>query len=162
MNKNEKVGLVSLAKDILNNNSICIILNYKGLNAEKVTALRRLLKSKKSNIKIIKNTLFKIALENSDFSGLNEYFTDQVAVAYAQDPIALSNVLVKFAQENEGVKISVGLLDGKIVPVSMLVELSKLGSLEEVRAKFIGVLSAPASQLVRTLDAYKNKLSENA
>ncbi len=158
MNKTQKQSSINLAKDILSNNQMCIFLNYKGLNAGDFVKLRNELKDKEANIKIIKNTLFKKAIEGTDFSVLSDYFVDQIAVSYSKDPITLSNVVNGFAKDNENLKIKIASLDGKVVDIKTVEELASLGSLDDVRARFIGVLRAPGSQLARTLVAYKEKL----
>lgn len=158
MNKTQKQNFVVLAKNILSENKMCILLNYKGLNASDFVKLRNELKDKEANIKIIKNTLSKKAIENTELSALDNYFVDQIAISFSQDPISLSNVINKFSKDNENLKIQIASLDGKIVDISTIEELASLGSLDDVRARFIGVLRAPGSQLARVLVAYKEKL----
>lgn len=158
MNKTQKQGSIDLAKSILTNNQMCIFLNYKGLNVGDFVKLRNELKDKEANIKIIKNTLFKKAIEGTDFSALSDYLVDQIAVSYSKDPLTLSNIVNGFAKENENIKIKVASLDGKIIDIKAVEELASLGSFDDVRARFIGVLRAPGSQLARTLVAYKEKL----
>lgn len=158
MNKTQKQNFVVLAKNILSENKMCILLNYKGLNASDFVKLRNELKDKEANIKIIKNTLSKKAIENTELSALDNYFVDQIAISFSQDPISLSNVINKFSKDNENLKIQIASLDGKIVDISTIEDLASLGSLDDVRARFIGVLRAPGSQLARVLVAYKEKL----
>ena len=158
MNKIEKQNSIELAKSILSDNQMFILFNYKGLNAVDVVKLRNELKDKNANMKVLKNTLFKKAIEGTEFAFLNDYFQDQVAISYSKDPIALSNVLNNFAKNNDNVKIVVASLDGKVADKSTVEELASLGSLDDVRARFIGVLRAPGSQLARVLVAYKEKL----
>ncbi len=160
MNKNkiQKQTSIDLAKDILTNNQMFILVNYKGLNAGDVVSLRNELKDRDANIKVIKNTLFKRAIKDTEFAYLDNYFNDQIAVSFSKDPIALANVINKFAKNNENLKIQVASLDGKQIDIRTIEELASLGSLDDVRAKFIGVLKAPGSQLARVLDAYREKL----
>lgn len=158
MNKTQKQDFVVLAKNILSENKMCILLNYKGVNAGDFVKLRNELKDKEANIKIIKNTLSKKAIENTELSALDSYFVDQIAISFSQDPISLSNVINKFSKDNENLKIQIASLDGKVVDISTIEELASLGSLDDVRARFIGVLRAPGSQLARVLVAYKEKL----
>jgi large subunit ribosomal protein L10 len=66
-------------------------------------------------------------------------------------------LLVKYAKDNEKVKIKIGSLNGEAIGLDRIVELSKLGSVNDVRARFIGVLNAPASKLVRVFDAFAKK-----
>ena len=158
MNKTQKQSSIELAKSILNDNQMFVLFDYKGLNATDVVKLRNKLKDKKANMKVLKNTLFKKAIENTEFEFLNEYFNNQIAVSYSSDPIALSNVIFNFAKNNDNVDIKIASLDGKAVDIKTIEELASLGSLDDVRARFIGVLRAPGSQLARVLTAYKEKL----
>lgn len=158
MNKTQKQSSIELAKSILNDNQMFVLFDYKGLNATDVVKLRNELKDKKANMKVLKNTLFKKAIENTEFEFLNEYFNNQIAVSYSSDPIALSNVIFNFAKNNDNVDIKIASLDGKAVDIKTIEELASLGSLDDVRARFIGVLRAPGSQLARVLTAYKEKL----
>ncbi len=161
MRKEEKVSSIDLAKNIFADNSVVILLNYKKLNAKGMTSLRRSLKEKKANLKILKNTLVKIAIAESELKSLEGDFKDQIAIAYSNDPVSLSNILINFAKDNEAVDVKIGFMDGKVLELDEIKNLSSLGSMEEVRAKFIGLLKAPGSQLARLLVAYEDKLNGN-
>lgn len=158
MNKVQKQSSIELAKSILSDNQMFVLFDYKGLNATDVVRLRNELKDKNANMKVLKNTLFKKAIEGTDFEFLNEYFHNQIAVSYSNDPIALSNVIFNFAKDNDRVEIKIASLDGKAIDNAKIKDLASLGSLDDVRARFIGMLRAPGSQLVRVLAAYKEKL----
>ena len=162
MKKEQKESSINLAKGIFADNSVVILLNYKKLNAKNMYSLRKSLKSKNANLKVLKNTLVKRAIADTDMKDLVNDFKDQIAVSYSNDPVSLSNVLIKFAEDNENVEVKIGFMDGKIMELSTIKSLSSLGSMEEVRAKFIGLLKAPGSQLARVLNAYQTKLSEHA
>ena len=161
MKKEQKESLIDLAKGIFADNSVVILLNYKKLDAKGMSSLRKTLKSKKANLKILKNTLVKRAIADTDMKSLMGDFKDQIAISYSNDPVSLSNALIKFADENEAVDVKIGFMDGKVMELSTIKSLSSLGSMEEVRAKFIGLLKAPGSQLARVLVAYKEKQENN-
>lgn len=162
MKKEQKVSSIDLAKNIFAENSVVILLNYKKLNAKGMYLLRKSLKSKNANLKVLKNTLVKRAIADSEMKDLMGDFKDQIAVSYSNDPVSLSNVLINFAKDNENVEVKIGFMDGKVMDLATIKSMSALGSMEEVRAKFIGLLKAPGSQLARVLNAYQTKLSENA
>lgn len=157
MNKTQKTEYLELAKNILFNNQMSILIEYKGLTSGEMTELRMLLKDNGANLKIIKNNLSIKAIEDTGYSFLKDYLKDQIAISYCDDPLALSSLLVKYAKDNEKVKIKIGSLNGEAVGLDKIVELSKLGSVNDVRARFIGVLNAPASKLVRVFDAFAKK-----
>ena len=162
MKKEQKVSSIDLAKSIFADNSVVILLNYEKLNAKGMSSLRKALKSKSANLKILKNTLVKRAIADTDMKSLVDDFKGQIAISYSNDPVSLSNALMKFASENEAVSVKIGFMDGKVMELNTIKDLSALGSIEEVRAKFIGLLKAPGSQLARVLSAYETKLNENA
>lgn len=161
MKKEQKISSIDLAKEIFSNNSVAILLNYKKLDAKGMSSLRKTLKSKNSNLKILRNTLVKRAIADTEVKALMDNFKDQIAISYSNDPVSLSSALVNFAKENENIDLKIGFMDGKVMELSTVKELSLLGSMEEVRAKFIGLLKAPGSQLARILNAYQTKLNEN-
>ena len=161
MRKEQKVSSIDLAKSIFADNSVVILLNYKKLDAKGMYSLRRSLKSKNANLKILKNTLVKRAIADTDMKLLLDDFKDQIAISYSNDPVSLSNVLIKFAEDNEAVDVKIGFMDGKVMELSTIKNMSSLGSIDEVRAKFIGMLKAPGSQLARVLVAYQEKLEKN-
>lgn len=162
MKKEQKVSSIDLAKNIFADNSVVILLNYKKLNAKGMYLLRKSLKSKNANLKVLKNTLVKRAIADSEMKELMGDFKDQIAVSYSNDPVSLSNVLINFAKDNENLEVKIGFMDGKVMDLATIKSMSALGSMEEVRAKFIGLLKAPGSQLARVLNAYQTKLNENA
>ena len=161
MKKEQKVSSIDLAKTIFAENSVVILINYKNLDAKGMSSLRRTLKSKKANLKILKNTLVKMAIAETEMKDLLDDFKDQIAISYSDDPVSLSNALIKFSEENEALNVKIGFMDGKILELATIKSLSSLGSIDEVRAKFIGLLKAPGSQLARVLSAYEAKLNEN-
>ena len=162
MKKEQKVSSIDLAKNIFAENSVVILLNYKKLNAKGMYLLRKSLKSKNANLKVLKNTLVKRAIADSEMKDLMGDFKDQMAVSYSNDPVSLSNVLINFAKDNENLEVKIGFMDGKVMDLATIKSMSALGSMDEVRAKFIGLLKAPGSQLARVLNAYQTKLNENA
>ena len=158
MVRSEKEVSVKEIKEILDSNSIFVLLNYKGLTAGEITTLRMNLKDKDSNMKIFKNTLFNKAVAGTTFEFLKDELSEQVALSYSNDPIALSNVLNNFLKDNEKLKVKLVSLDKSKADVSVIKEMAGLGSVDDIRARFIGVLQAAGSQLVAVLNAYKEKL----
>ncbi|HSQ97674.1 MAG TPA: 50S ribosomal protein L10 [Rickettsiales bacterium] len=161
MKKEQKNTSIELAKNIFAENPVFILVGYKKLNAKGMSSLRKTLKSKGANLRILKNTLVKKAITDSEVKSLMENFKDQIAISYSSDAVSLSNALINFSKENEAVDIKIGFMDGKVLELNTIKSLSSLGSIEEVRAKFIGLLKAPGSKLARVLGAYETKLNEN-
>lgn len=157
MNRTQKSESLELAKRILLGNQMSILIEYKGLTSGEITELRMLLKDNGANMKVFRNNLVIKAIEGGEFEFLKDSLKDQIAISYCNDPLILSSILVKYAKENEKVKIKIGSLNGEVITLDKIVALSTLGSVNDVRAKFISVLNAPASKAVRVLDAYAKK-----
>jgi large subunit ribosomal protein L10 len=158
MDRQKKSEVVLSLKEELTNNSLIVLVHYRGLNAADITNLRKSLKDKGATLQVAKNTLMKLALKDTQCDCLNEYLTGPTAVSYSKDPVGLSKVLTTFVNENKTLKILIGCLDGKSVDESVLKSLAKLGSLEEVRAKFVGVLTGVPSKLLQLVNAPSSKL----
>jgi large subunit ribosomal protein L10 len=162
MKKEQKVASMDLAKKIFADNSVVILINYKKLDAKGMSALRKTLKNKGANLRILKNTLAKMAVADSNEKILADNFNGQIAISYSNDAVALSSALIGFSKENGAVDVKIGFMDGKVLELATIRSLSSLGSKEEVRAKFIGLLKSPGSQLARVLSAYQTKLNKDA
>lgn len=158
MNKSQKQNLVAQIEGILSDNPFVVLINYKGIDAGEMATFRKALKSKGANARVTKNTLSRIALRNKNLEELEEFFLDQIAICYSEDPISLSKILVDFAKDVPALDVKAGYFEGKVIDINTIKGLSALGSLDDVRAKFVGLLRAPHSQLVRVLDAYRTKL----
>ena len=153
MNRDQKVQLVSEIRDGLLNSQLVVLLNYRGLSDKQLYDLRKSLKQKNAHLKIAKNTLVKVAIKDTDLNVLEPHLHGPVALAYAKDPVALAKVVSENAKSNDLIQIQVGYLNKEILPKDAIGGLSKLGSLEEVRATFIGVIQGAQSNFVRVLNA---------
>lgn len=153
MNRDQKVQLVSQIKEDLLNSSLVVLLHYRGLSDKGLYDLRKALKGKNANLKIAKNTLIKVAIKDTELSVLEPHLKGPTAIAYANDPVALAKVVSESSKSNDLLQIQVGYLNKGILPKDAIGSLSKLGSLEEVRASFIGVLQGAQSGFVRVLGA---------
>lgn len=153
MNRVEKTNLVTSMKDSLTQSQFVVLLHYRGLSDKQLFDFRSNLKSKGVKLKIIKNTLAKVAIKGSDLEVLSEHFKGPTAICYTDDVVSLAKIAVEAAKENDALKIQVGYLNKSILSKDAIDSLSKLGSLEEVRSSFVGLLQAAQGQFVRVLNA---------
>jgi large subunit ribosomal protein L10 len=153
MNKNQKSELISAIKNNLLNNGFVAVIHYRGMNDKQIYDLRVALRSKNCGMKVAKNTLVKIAIRGTELEVMSSYLNGPTAILYSQDPVALSKVISDFAKKAENLKIIVGYLDKSLIKEDVINSLAKLGSLEEVRASFIGRLNAVQSHFVRIINA---------
>ena len=168
MNREQKELFIKNLKSILSENSLVLVFHYRGMSMTDMTDLRVKSFNSGCNIKVTKNRLTKLALEGTDKSELSELFDGPTAIAYSNDPVELTKLLTNFAKNNSNLVIIGGIMDNEILSIEKIEILSKLPSLEEIRAQLIGlintpaqkiasVLTAPSGDLARVFNAYSNK-----
>ena len=168
MNREQKESFVQNLKSIIADNSLVLVFHYRGMSMTDMTDLRVQSFNSGCSIKVTKNRLTKLALEGSDKAALSEFFDGPTAIAYSSDPVQLTKLLTNFAKNNSNLVILGGIMDNEILSVEKIEILSKLPSLEEIRAQLIGlisspaqkiasVLTAPSGDLARVFNAYSNK-----
>jgi len=153
MLRSEKKNFVSELEEIYKNSSSIIITHYHGLTVSEITSLRNSLRENGASFKVVKNTLSKIAALNVEHTYEDSLFTGPTAIAYSADPVAAAKGVVEFAKANDNLKIIGGIVNNKILNISEVKTLATLPSLDQLRAKIIGLLQAPASNLARVVKA---------
>jgi large subunit ribosomal protein L10 len=139
---------------------LTILADYCGLTVAEVTRLRRSLREANAEMKVVKNTLAQIAVQDTEVKVLKDYFTGPIAVITTPgDPVSPAKALMKFAKEIEKLKIKIGVLSGKLLKPQEIEALSKLPSREEMLSSLLGSLKAPAQNLVGVLAALPRKLA---
>ncbi len=152
MNRQEKTALIEELNTRLKESSLAIMTEYRGLTVAQLNRLRRELKAAGGRYQVTKNTLTKRALENTSFVKLEDYLSGPTGlVTTGGDPVTVAKVLVKFAEQNDKLKITGGVLDGAMLPAEAVSALAKLPSREVLLAQLLGLINAPASQLLRTV-----------
>ncbi|MDX1924779.1 MAG: 50S ribosomal protein L10 [Rickettsiaceae bacterium] len=168
MLRSEKTESVSQITNLYQNNSSVIITHYHGLSVKSLAVLRKNLKKEGAGLKIVKNTLAKIAAKNSGIEGVEPFLKGPVAIAYSSDPVSAAKVVSQFAKENQSFKVVGGILEKNAIDAKVIMKLSTLPSLTELRGKIVGAIvapatkiaciaSAPAGQLARVIGAYSKK-----
>jgi large subunit ribosomal protein L10 len=153
MNRIEKANLVASMRESLIKSNIVLLLHYRGLSDKQLYDFRVELKSKGVKLKIVKNTLAKVAIKDSELEILSPYLSGPTAICYSDDIVSLTKIAVESAKIHEALKIQIGYLDKAILSKDAIDSLSKLGSLEEVRSSFLSVLQGSQSKFVRVLNA---------
>ena len=158
MDRIQKEAQVKELNSIFNNMTAGVLIDYSGIEANQIVELRKKLNGSSSTMKVIKNSLARIASNDTPFAELADQFTKTRAIVYSDgDPVEQAKVLSEQAANIENLKILAGILvgDGKtsILDSSQVEELSKLPSREELIVKLLFLLQAPATQFIRTLNA---------
>ncbi|MES2768924.1 MAG: 50S ribosomal protein L10 [Bdellovibrionota bacterium] len=132
------------------------LVDFKGMNVEQVTNLRKKLYATKSEMRVVRNTLAKRALKDypAQATALNEGFTGTNAIVFAYgDASASAKSLSEFGKDVETLDIKLGVMDGQALDRDMIKYLATLPPLEVLRAQFLGTLAAPMQKFVSTLAA---------
>ena len=163
MDRIQKEAHVKELNSIFNKMTAGVLIDYRGIDANQIVALRKKLNDSSSTMKVLKNSLARIASNDTPFAELVDQFTKTRAIVYSDgDPVAQAKVLSEQAANIENLKILAGILvsDGKtsFLDSSQVEALSKLPSREELIVKLLYLLQAPATQFVRTLNAVPVKL----
>ena len=158
MDRIQKEAQVKELNSIFNKMTVGVLIDYRGIEANQIVELRKKLNDSSSTMKVIKNSLARIASNDSPFAELADQFTKTRAIVYSDgDPVEQAKVLSEQAANIENLKILAGILvgDGKstILDSSQVEALSKLLSREELIVKLLFLLQSPATQFVRTLNA---------
>ena len=158
MDRIQKEAQVKELNSIFNKMTVGVLIDYSGIEANQIVELRKKLNGSSSTMKVIKNSLARIASNDTPFAELADQFTKTRAIVYSDgDPVEQAKVLSEQVANIENLKILAGILvgDGKtsILDSSQMEALSKLPSREELIVKLLFLLQAPANQFVRTLNA---------
>ncbi len=159
MNREQKSQLVSSLQSKLIDSAFVAVIHYRGMSDKQLYDLRVTLKSKGCGMKIAKNTLVKVAVKKTALEALSEHLSGPTAILYSQDPVVLSKIISDMAKRVEVLKIKVGFFNKSLVTEAAIKEMAKLGSFDEVRASFLGLLSAKQSNFVRLLTAPEKGLA---
>ena len=157
MNREEKTELLSLLNDVFSKAGSVVLAEYKGLTVAEADALRNQIREAGASIRVTKNRIARLAVKDTKFEGLADLFKGPVAMAYANDPIAACKACVEFAKNNEKLVIVGGALSDKALTLDEIKELAAIPSMDELRAKLVGLLQAPAAKLARVTKAYSEK-----
>jgi large subunit ribosomal protein L10 len=157
VNREEKTELLAELNGIFNGAESVVLAEYIGLTVAEAEALRKKIREAGASLRVTKNRIARLALKDTKFEGLTDLFKGPVVMAYASDPIAACKACVQFAKENEKLVIVGGALSDKMLTMDEIKELASIPSMDELRAKLVGLLQAPASKVARVCKAYSEK-----
>lgn len=154
--RQQKAEEITALADRFERAKAAFLVDFKGLNVEQVTTFRKKLYPIQSEMKVVRNTLAKLALKKCSHIDpkLEESFVGTNAVVFSyEDPSASAKSITEFSKEAEELVIKTGVLEGKLLDENQIKYLATLPSKDELRAKLLGTLQAPMAQFVRVLHA---------
>lgn len=158
MKKSEKTIQVQELKDKFAVCSAVVVADYATVNVKEMTALRRQLRKARVNFKVAKNTLTSIAIKGTRYESLSQHLVGPVVLAFADGPVDVAKILVKFAKDTNKLKIKAAFFEGQMVGPDKIKEMASLPSRQELYAMLVGSLKAPISNMVFVLSGISRKL----
>ena len=139
---------------------VAVLTEYKGYTVEEITKLRRAIQELGGDYMVTKNTLAKIAMKGTQYEVLADSMRGPIAIAFGfKDQVGPAKAIAKFIKDTKKGTILGGAMDGKLLTVAEVEEISKLPSKEELIAKMLGSINSPASGIVGSINAVMSQLT---
>lgn len=159
MDRAEKKELVASLGEVFNKTSVVVVAHYSGLTVAQMQKLRKQMGAAGATVQVAKNRLAKIALEGTDVASIAPLLKGPTLIAYSDDPVAAPKVAVAFAKDHDKLVILGGAMGTTALNVDGVKSLATLPSLDELRAKIVGLVQAPATKLAQLSTAPAAKLA---
>jgi len=152
--KQDKQAIVKDLANKLSSAASAILTDYRGLNVQDITELRRKLREAGVEYRVAKNTLTILAAREAGLDDLEEYLAGPTAIAFSyDDPAVPAKELNEFAKANQNLEIKGAVVEGKVVGQDVVKRLADLPSREQLLAQVAGAFTAPLAGLVNVLVA---------
>jgi large subunit ribosomal protein L10 len=148
-----KSDLVASLGQVFKATQVVVVAHYSGLTVSQMQTLRRQMKQAGASVKVAKNRLAKIALDGSDVASIAPLLKGPTLIAFSGDPVAAPKVAVDFAKGHERFVILGGAMGKTALDTNGVRALAALPSLDELRAKLIGLVQAPATKIAQVVTA---------
>ena len=159
MDRSQKAESVANLNAVFNEAGVVVVTRNLGLSVAQSTNLRNKMRDAGASYKVAKNRLARLALKDTDYAGLEEHLTGPTAIAYSVDPIAAAKAVVEFAKTNDKLEIVGGSMGSTALNAEGVKALATMPSLDELRAKIVGLVNAPATKVVQLVNAPASKLA---
>ena len=159
MNKEKKQNYINEMTTQFDKSEAVIVAHYQGLTVKQLDDLRKQMREHGIIFKITKNRITKLALQKTKCKDLTNLFTGPTAVALSKDAITSAKILTKFSKDNKNLKILGGIMGSDILDLAGVQNVASLPTLDEARAKIVGILSSPAQKIASILLAPASKIA---
>jgi large subunit ribosomal protein L10 len=154
-----KKELVATLNGVFKDTNVVVVAHYSGLTVPQMQNLRKQMKQQGATVKVAKNRLAKIALEGTDAAVIVPLFKGPTLIAYSDDPIAAPKAASDFAKANDKFVILGGVMGKTALDPNAVKALAALPSLDELRAKIVGLVQAPATKIAQLVNAPAAKVA---
>ena len=148
----EKREFVSELNEVFKASGSVVVASYAGVTVAQMNDLRSKMRASGGTVKVAKNRLALIALEDTRYKPIGDLLKGPTALATSGDPVAAAKVAVEFAKTNDKLEILGGAMGDTVLDVNGIKALAELPSLDELRATIVGLIQAPASKIARTIN----------
>ncbi|MBX9663009.1 MAG: 50S ribosomal protein L10 [Novosphingobium sp.] len=159
MDRSQKAESVAFLTEVFNEAGAVVVTRNLGLTVAQSTALRIKVREAGASFKVAKNSLAKIAAKGTAYEGMSDLFTGPTGIAASADPVAAAKVVVDFAKTNDKLEIVGGAMGTVVLDADGIKALATMPSLDEMRAKLIGLVQAPATKIAQLTTAPAAKLA---
>jgi large subunit ribosomal protein L10 len=161
MNRTEKQQLIDELHKELESSPHAVLVEFKGLSVPAATEFRKRMRASGARYRVVKNSLALRAAKGTALERLESKLEGTTGIAYAgEDPVALAKVLMDFAKDHPALAVKAGVVSGsQVLDAAGVKTLSTMPGLPELRARLLGLLQAPATQLVRLLGTPATQLA---
>jgi large subunit ribosomal protein L10 len=159
MDRSQKAESVASLNATFNEVGVVVVTRNLGMTVAQTTALRVKMRDAGASFKVSKNSLAKLAIANTDYAGIDDILTGPVALATSVDPVAAAKIVVEFAKTNDKLEIVGGAMGSLVLNADGVKALASMPSLDELRAKLIGLVQAPATKIAQLSTAPAAKLA---
>ena len=159
MDRTEKAEAVSSLNATLASAASVVVVRNLGMTVAQSTVLRQQMRDAGADFRVTKNRLAKIALDGTSYGGIGELLTGPTALATSTDPVSAAKIAVEFAKTNDKLEIVGGGMGDVVLDVNGVKALASLPSLDELRAKIIGLVQAPATKVAQIAAAPAGQLA---
>ena len=156
--EDKKKDFEELRKALENANNV-FVTGFEKLTVDQDYNLRKTIRGAGGNYKVVKNNIAEIASEGTPSEQVLKGLRGMTSIAFSNDPVALAKVLTTYAKTNPAFTFKAGLVEGRAIDIKAITELANMPSKDEIFAKLLYVINAPAQQLVTVMNAVGRNLA---
>ena len=154
MNRQEKEAVVAELRDKLERSKAAVLTDYRGLKVMEITELRHKLREEGVEYRVVKNSLIRLAVKDTEVAALKDYLIGPNAVAFSyDDEITPAKLLLGYAKQNQKLEVKAGVMAGRLMLEEEMKELVNLPSKSELQAQLLGIMSTLPSRLLGVMNA---------
>lgn len=160
LTREDKKALVAEVGTVAGKAHSAVLAEYRGLTAGELTDLRQQAREGGTWLRVVKNSLAKLAVEGTEFECIADALTGPLIIGFSlEDPGAAARVLKTFAKEHDKLKVTAVSVGGQLLPAADIETLASLPTRDQALAILMGVMQAPTVKLVRTFNEVPTKLA---